>query len=39
MLRVNGEVEVAGAGAQAAKMVLVAAGLLTSSRAEAVFAP
>jgi hypothetical protein len=39
MLRVNGEIDVAGNDALAAKTALVAAGLLTSPRAEAVFAP
>jgi hypothetical protein len=39
MLRLRGDIDVNGATAQAAKAGLVAAGLLTQERADAIFAP
>ncbi len=39
LVRIRGYVNVASAAAQAAKQGLVAAGLLTASRAEVIFAP
>jgi hypothetical protein len=39
MLRLRGEIELAGSTALAAKAALVAAGLLSQDRADAVFAP